>query len=757
MKNYKTFLEGKKVKLVPSGKEVVDIHEKLFDFQKDIVRFSTKKGRSAIFADCGLGKTIMQLEWARQVGGTCLILAPLAVSRQTINEGLKIGLDVIECRSQSDVVTGKVNITNYEKLHKFDASVFDAIVLDESSIIKSFDGKMRNQILSEFKNTPYKLACTATPSPNDYMELGNHAEFLGVMSRTEMLSMFFVHDGKDVSKWKLKKHAQDIFWEWICSWAVYVRNPKDLGYNQDGYDLPELKIHTHLVDVDFIPDGQLFPVDANTLSERRQARKSTIQDRIAVAKNIVTADDRQCLIWCNLNAEADGMESAIGGDQIAGSSPEHWREKILMAFSAGDCKRLITKPSISGYGMNWQNCSKMIFLGLSDSFEDFYQAVRRCWRFGQTKQVEVHIVLSRPEITVLKNIERKRKDHDNMANEMADKTKDILQSELHKTERETVKYETDKKEGENWTLYLGDCVEETKKIKTESIGLSLFSPPFASLYTYSNSDRDMGNSKNRSEFAEHFSFLVDELFRVTMPGRHVVFHCMNLPTSKTHDGFIGISDFRGELIKTFQERGFIYHSEVAIWKDPVIAMQRTKALGLLHKQIKKDSCMSRMGLPDYVIAMRKPGVNPFRVTHTPEDFPVGLWQKWASPIWTDINPSDTLQRKSAREDDDERHICPLQLEVIRRCLHLWSNKGDVVLSPFAGIASEGYEAIKNGRKFIGIELKKSYWEQAWRNLENATQEQKGLFNQIVDDFSCDDSPIASATSLGVRQTVDLQF
>ena len=286
--------------------------------------------------------------------------------------------------------------------------------------------------------------------------------------------------------------------------------------------------------------------------------------------------------------------------------------------------------------------------------------------------------------------------------------------------------------GRNFAIYNGDCVEVVKGIPDHSVGFSIFSPPFASLYTYSNSARDMGNCKTDEEFMENFSFLVEELARVMMPGRIVAFHCMNLPTSKERDGFIGIKDFRGELIRCFQKYGFIFHSETCIWKDPLIAATRTKALGLMHKQLCKDSSMSRCGIPDYLVAVRAPGENPQPIRHPDgltefygENEPTSgnlsheRWRRYASPVWMDINPSNTLQKESAREHDDERHICPLQLDVIDRGIHLWSNPGDVVLSPFAGIGSEGYEALRLGRRFIGIELKKSYFDQAVKNLANA--------------------------------------
>ena len=272
---------------------------------------------------------------------------------------------------------------------------------------------------------------------------------------------------------------------------------------------------------------------------------------------------------------------------------------------------------------------------------------------------------------------------------------------------------------EKFSLYNGDSVEVLKGIPDNSIHYSIFSPPFASLYTYSNSDRDMGNSKTDDEFYEHFTFLVKELYRVTMPGRLLSFHCMNLPTSKVRDGVIGIKDFRGLLIRIFTDAGWIYHSEVCIWKNPVTAMQRTKALGLLWKQLKKDSAMSRQGIPDFIVTMRKPGNNPERVTHTDESFPCNVWQKYASPVWMDINQSDTLQRKSAREDKDEKHICPLQLEVIKRCIELWSNPNDIVLDPFAGIGSTPYVALRMGRRGLGVELKESYYNQAVKNCNEA--------------------------------------
>jgi len=281
---------------------------------------------------------------------------------------------------------------------------------------------------------------------------------------------------------------------------------------------------------------------------------------------------------------------------------------------------------------------------------------------------------------------------------------------------------------DNYTLYHGDSCEILQALPNNSIHYQIFSPPFASLYTYSNSDRDLGNSKTYTEFWNHYKFMIKDQFRIHKAGRLISIHCMNLPTSKQRDGYIGITDFRGDIIRAYQDAGFIYHSEVCIWKDPVIAMQRTKALGLLHKQIKKDSAMSRQGIPDYLVTMRKPGDNEDPISHSNESFPVGIWQKYASPVWSDINPSKTLQYRSARDHDDERHICPLQLQVIERGMDLWTNPGDVVLSPFMGIGSEGYTAIEKGRRFVGCELKESYFNQAVKNIKSATEVSQGLFD-----------------------------
>ena len=734
--NYAEFLDRKSRQDGMHGFDPMFLPDELFGFQRDLVTWAVRRGRAAIFADCGMGKTAMQLVWARNVamhtGEPVLILAPLAVASQTVREASKFGIEGVKlARSDSDIGDGSIIVTNYEMLHHFDPSLFAGVVLDESSILKAYTGKFRNQIIQSFESTPYRLACTATPAPNDYMELGNHAEFVGAMTRVEMLSMFFCHDGGETQKWRLKGHAQRSFWEWICSWSVMIRKPSDIGHDDDGYTLPAINYIEHVADVDVQAVGMMFDVGKMTLQERRSARRASLADRVRIAAEICNASDEQFLVWCDMNAEGDQLTASIDGAvQVAGSDSNEHKEQTMLAFADGKVRVLVTKPKIAGFGMNFQNCRNIVFVGLSDSYEAMYQSVRRCWRFGQKRDVRVHVVTSSAEGAVVDNVKRKEVDAKAMADAMVANMADITKIDTKGTKRMKNEYETETVSGDGWAMHLGDCVETIRKIDDASVGFSVFSPPFASLYTYSASDRDMGNCADDEEFREHFKFLVGELYRVTKPGRLLSFHCMNLPTSKARDGVIGIRDFRGELIRSFADAGWIFHSEVCIWKDPVTAMQRTKALGLLHKQLKKDSCMSRQGIPDYLVTMRKPGDNDDPVSHTNESFPVSEWQHYASPVWMDINPSDTLQHRSAREEQDERHICPLQLDVIRRALRLWSKPGDLVLSPFAGIGSEGYVALQEDRRFVGLELKRSYYKQACMNLENAASsgKQASLFH-----------------------------
>ena len=440
---YEQFINNKSVSALHTDSIQVntdDLNPMLYNFQKDIVRWALAKGRAAIFADCGLGKTPMQLEWAHQIvkerGGMVLILAPLAVASQTAAEGaLKFDVEVHLCETAEDLRPG-INITNYEKLGKFEGQQFTGVVLDESSILKSFTGKVRSQIINFFCQTPFRLACTATPAPNDYMELGNHAEFLGIMSYTEMLAMFFVHDGGHTSKWRLKGHAQDVFWQWMASWAVVMESPYDLGYEIGGYDLPKLRIHEMIV------DGDEPITEPMTLTQRRKARKETLEIRCQMAADLVNNSDDQWLVWCDLNAESEMLHKMIPSSaEVKGSDKNKDKSSRMLDFSSGNIRSLVTKPSIAGFGMNWQQCHNMIFVGLSDSYEQYYQAIRRCWRFGQKHPVDVYIVISAKEGPVKENIARKEADSLKMKQAMVAQTKEITKKELKTTCRLSTPYE----------------------------------------------------------------------------------------------------------------------------------------------------------------------------------------------------------------------------------------------------------------------------------------------------------------------------
>lgn len=418
----------------------------LFPHQSDIVAWALRRGRAALFAGTGLGKSLMELAWAQSVtaatGKDILHLAPLAVSNQMAREAGKFGIPARIVARQSDCGPG-TNITNYQKLDHFDLTRFGGVILDESSILKSTSGKYRTALIEACQSIPFRLAATATPAPNDFMELGNHAEFLGVMSYTDMLATFFVHDGGSTQDWRLKGHAENEFWRWMASWAVMLRKPSDLGYPNDGYDLPPLNYHQHTVNVEYAPSmetGMLFPMQAATLSERIAARRDSVVDRVAHAV-AVTPTDRPFVWWCNLNSESEALANAIpDAVEVRGSDDDKTKERKLIDFSEGRIRVLVTKPSICGFGMNWQHCADTGFVGLNDSFEQFYQAIRRFWRFGQTRPVNCHIIAAETEGATVANIKRKEADADRMAAAMVMHMADLSSAAVRGSVRETEKY-----------------------------------------------------------------------------------------------------------------------------------------------------------------------------------------------------------------------------------------------------------------------------------------------------------------------------
>jgi hypothetical protein len=437
LSGYLDFLDRKESVAPMTGmKEVPPLHRALKPFQRDIVSWALRRGRAANFCATGLGKTIQQLAWAdavqRHTQGTVQILTPLAVAEQTISEAAKFDIPGVAYAPDRQSVTSRITVTNYDRLEKFDPSVFAGVVADESSIIKAHDSQTRIAMIDAYARTPWKFPCSATPAPNDWVELGNHAEFLGVMTEKEMLATFFVHDGSvrahGDAEWRLKRHAEKDFWRWLASWAVVIRSPRDLGYEEAGYDLPPLHKHQVTVPVEYAPQaGMLFPMEARTLGERIAARRDSIDDRVAAAAKLVAQKpDAPWLIWCGLNQEADALVKAIrGAVQVQGSDERGIKAKRLLGFKEGDPLYLISKTSIAGFGLNYQHCADMIFVGLNDSFEQLFQGVRRCWRFGQTRPVNVYLIASELEGAVVENLNAKERDYERMCDAMAEHMRDL--------------------------------------------------------------------------------------------------------------------------------------------------------------------------------------------------------------------------------------------------------------------------------------------------------------------------------------------
>lgn len=740
--NYKDFIKTKQHSVVDSGFDihVNTLHSSLFFFQKYAVRVALSKGRFALFFDCGLGKTFMQLEWAKQVfyktNKPVIILSPLAVVQQTIKEANRFGIDCHEYKGQQ---SPGIFITNYEQLKNIDTSIFTGVVLDESSILKGQGRKTSTNIIESFSNTPYKLACTATPSPNDHIELGQHVEFLGWDTYESMKSKFFVQDVKlkTSNKWRLKKHAQSDFWKYVCQWSMSCDNPSTLGFHMDGYDLPEINYIEHIIPVDNETDSLFNDVAVSATDLNKDLRRS-LPDRVKKAAELVNGSSEQWIVWGLQNKEtAELQKHIIESVNVQGSDKPELKAKNLNGFANGDFKCLVTKTSIASFGMNYQNCHNMIFCSYDFKFEQFYQAVRRCYRFGQKETVNVHILIPESQKNVRKSILEKQSKHFKKIKEMS-KYSSIAEY------KKDVNLVLERKEvsGNNWKVILADTFEEIKYIKDESIGYSLFSPPFKDLYTYSDDPRDLSNVGGDKEFYEHFSYLVPELYRVIKPGRLLSMHIMQGTTSIGKHGFYSIVDFRGELIRLFQSFGFIFHAEKMIRKNPQLAAVRTKNHQLLHATTKKDSSVSRPGLADYIITFRKPGENtePIRNDIAFEDWvniaepyeydnevSIEALRNLHEPLWTDINESDVISGfRKAKSERDEKHLTPTQLSVIRNCILLWSNKGDEVLDPFGGVGSIGFQSIKMGRKSTSIELKESYFDVNVRNHRAAVQENAAL-------------------------------
>ncbi len=795
MSDYQTFLANKRVTVAPSGFDVSPdaINPQLFLFQRDIALWMVRLGRAACFANVGLGKTLIQLEVARLVAertsGRVMIVAPLAVPPQTIQQAKdKLGITVNPVTDNLKVsVLGDGGefafITNFDSLSKFDLSQFTCVIVDESSILKHYS-KTFFWFCEACQNIPYRFCFTATPSPNDIVEIGNHAMFLGIMHFKDMLARWFVGEGDLARHARLKRHAEKDFWRWLTSWAVCISKPVDLGeaYDMPGYDLPPMFVHEYRLAAPqgsierAWANGKLLPDDSANATQFHKVKRESLKDRVEQARLIVAdiPENDPVILWCHTDYEADALKKAFpGAIEVHGSQTPTRKEHLLKAFSSGQERLIITKPSIAGMGLNWQHCNQAIYVGVDFSFETTFQSMGRIHRYGQKRDVHFHMIYSETEGSVAQILKSKQAAFEVMQAEMSAA---IREYGLFREESNVTVF-TDagftQAEGKGWAFIEGDCVAVMDKMEPESVDLTVTSIPFGhSLYTYSDKQADVGNAETPEEFWEHMKFVIRGLWRITRPGRCVALHVKDLPLFENRDGLQGIMPFSDDTVTAFRDLrvceacgwtgfaseghraicpqctgvlkvGWAMQSQITIEKDPVVEMEKTNSHGLLYKNWRERSELLRVGLPDYMLIFQKPGDDKSRrVIHDPNDetyfgdnppqphewlklptrkgqnnYNLPVWQRVANPnwsdvvvplVWADIDQTDVLNYLIAKSDKDSRHICPLQLDVIARCIHWKSNEGEVIFDPFGGIGSTGYKALEMKRQFIGVELKPEY-------------------------------------------------
>lgn len=900
---YNEFLASKKTIVQAAGFEVGQefINQTLFPFQRDIVRWSLWRGRAAIFADCGLGKTFMQLEWARHVmahtGKPVLIVAPLAVSGQTIKEAERLGIGLAYVRKQMDADGVTMNITNYEMVEHFHLENYGGIVLDESSILKNFTGKTKQLLIKKAQAVRYRLACTATPAPNDHLELGNHAEFLGVMRSNEMIQRWFKNDAMQAGGYVLKAHGADDFWAWVSSWAAALRWPSDIGqYDDDGYILPELIFEPHVIpvnharawnEVDDRGQASLLITGRTSATNMHKEKRATLKRRMARAAELALrhATNDYVIVWCETNAEADELRKLLpGAVEVRGNEKIEAKRQKLEDFSEGLTRILITKPKIAAHGLNWQHAGVQIWTSITHKFEPFYQGYKRSHRFGRTEPVTCHIVYAESEGDILENLTTKHDAHVEMQTRMVEA---MQQNGMSLEIGGHLRIFTDNAQverGRDWTLYNGDSAVALQCEPDNSLDFIVQSPPFESIYIYSNHVEDLGNSVDHSQFYHQYGYILRDELRRLKPGAYKAEHCKDLPLYRGRDGAMGLDDFPGRLIKAHLDAGFWFTGWKTIWKDPVIEMQRTKNAGLLWSSaFCQRAERARQGMADYVLIFQKPipgevapelslaslPVTPdvvnrcldlwtmpdepistpyhdnssgnnglvfidgwhknsdiksiknglmdgrnlvirvndpakmhlliadmklhrmvfhsrialtdgtwlvvFRkwvdimpdthVTHdlkadshkfignagparwsNDRDYSIQVWQRYASPvwfdldglpeshddIWFDVDQTNVLNHRIAKEAKDEKHICPLQLDLIEKCISIYTTEGNLIGTSFAGVGSELVTALKMNRRAIGCELKESYFDVACDHLRRT---EKKLAMPTLFDFA----------------------
>lgn len=732
--------------------------EFLFDYQQWLVTMAVERERFAIFSTTGTGKSLMQLDWARIVteshGGRTLIVAPLAVVPQTIEEAEHFygeSLPIADLRERTDFdawlkAGSGIGITNFEKIDRTAIALpVQAVVIDESSAIKHAMGVRRTSIIAAFKGVRWKLCCSATPAPNDRIEYAEHAYFLDqVRSTREFLAAYFVNrDGN----WQLKRHGLDAFYRHLASWSVFMLDPKAFRFEHDS-DLPELTIEypavpatveqmersrsfesgdqpsmfgvnvggiTSRIKMSQIANG--FVYEEGKVSARFPARKPEM-----VAELCEKYGDEQVIVWITFDEEGDQIARLVpDAVHLSGKMARVKRDAIVAEFRAGGGPRvLLLKPSMFSHGLNLQACRVQVFSSISDSWERLHQCIRRSWRYGQTRPVHVYIPLSPFDDAVASNLADKQSTYDHDSERMQAAFVAALRP-IDSTERRThvtlPSAELDRAEGEGWTLIHGDCIAHMPTMREHSMDFAVFSPPFANLFTYSSALGDMGNVKSDVEFRLQWKWFAEHLVRVMKPGRNVAIHVMDIIRFAGQHGVRHTYDFPSDLRQGMQDAGFLYRARITIHKDPQVQAVRTKDANLLFVTLKRNALDSHPQAQECVLLFTAPG-EPETPVLAPDVTNVE-WIEWAHSVWFGIREMDVLNAALGKEHEDERHICCLQLPLIERCVRLWTNPGETVFSPFGGIGSEGVRSLEWGRKAYLIELKQSYFQTAARNLHDA--------------------------------------
>ncbi len=766
---YQEFLAEKQIIHKASGFDVSEsaINPVLFSHQNALTRYALRKGRSAILADTGLGKSPMELEWARLVNRhtmkPVLIVMPLYVAYQTIEMAKDLlDMDLLFANDPSELQA--ISVTNYEKLHKFIGVKFGGLAWDESSIFKGLDSKTFETAMKISEGVNFRLCASATPSPNSIEEMGKQSEILGIMTLPEMRANFFLNrqEGKKGQRqgWQLKPFGKEKFYRWLASWAMAVKLPSDLGFSDEGYILPELIIEPIFVKANYIPEGQLVFTGLKGITDRSQVRKRTLEARCQRALEIIEGDDSQYIVWCGLNDEANRMKQLLGDKAVNVQGSDKVEKKIesLKSFVNGDIQILVSKTKICGHGANFQHAHKMIFVGLSDSWEQFYQAIKRIHRFMQEEECQVYVILSEEEQEIWENVMSKHQEAMNMTEKLIENASEYQKQELDKKAEEKAVYTEDQYKTDKYWIMLGDSCERMKEIATSSVGLSVYSPPFEDLFVYSSTERDLGNSATKEDFYKHYTFIVDELLRVTMPGRKTAVHVADIHARKVKDGFMGIKPFSHDVEALYSSRGWHYSGRIPIAKNPQATAIRLKSHELMFATMKRDAARLMPVQPDYLMVFTKPGQNTVPVLPIEnmemdeDDWIIRAGQNWLNSnefesldditedefleyarevyhnrgvIWKDIRETKVLGHKGKNNgrlnEDDTKHICPLQLDVVEWAIKLWSNPGEAVFSPFMGIGTEVYQAVMFNRKGWGIELKLEYFYKAHENIQEAVR------------------------------------